>query len=54
VVNSINQSGGTVIGYNFNPIEKLIELYEKQLEEKQVIIKQQAKEIKSLLLLVKR
>jgi hypothetical protein len=34
LINSINQQGGTVISQNINPIEKIIELYKKQLIEK--------------------
>jgi transcriptional regulator with XRE-family HTH domain len=37
-VQSINQSGGIVFSYEFNPIDKIIELYEKLLAEKQVTI----------------
>lgn len=31
-VYSNNQQGGNVINYNFNPIEKIVELYERLLE----------------------
>ena len=34
LVNSINQLGGAIIAQYINPIEKIIELYEKQLIEK--------------------
>lgn len=34
IINSINQLGSTVIDQYIHPIEKIIELYEKQLIEK--------------------
>lgn len=39
LINSINQQGGYVIANNFNPLDKIIELYEKLLAEKDEIIK---------------
>lgn len=42
-VQSINQQGGNVI--NINPLDKIIELYERMLKEKDTIIASQKKEI---------
>ena len=38
LINSINQQGGSVITNNFNPLEKIIELYEKRIEDKDKMI----------------
>jgi transcriptional regulator with XRE-family HTH domain len=38
LVNSYNQSGGNVVNYQFNPIEKIIDLYEERIKDLQEII----------------
>lgn len=38
-VYSTNQQGGNVIHYEFNPIEKIVELYERLLESEQEKVK---------------
>lgn len=51
VVQNIQQHTGNlgnVIGYNINPVDKIVELYEKLLKEKDSIIKSQKKEIETL------
>ena len=47
LINSINQQGGYVIANNFNPIEKIIELYEKRLDDKDKMIELLEKQVKS-------
>lgn len=49
VIHSINQQGGNVYAeiFNLNPIEKIVELYEKMLREKDETIKLLREEIKS-------
>ncbi len=49
VIHSINQQGGNVYAeiFNLNPIEKIVELYEKMLKEKDETIKSLREEIKS-------
>ena len=46
VINSINQQGGNV--YNINPLDKIIELYEKIILEKDQVIKLKDHEIEYL------
>ena len=43
VINNINQQGGICL--NINPIDKIIELYEKQLKEKDKIITMLKKQV---------
>ena len=45
-VQSINQQGGNVI--NINPLDKIIEFYERLLKEKDTIISSYKKEIETL------
>jgi transcriptional regulator with XRE-family HTH domain len=47
LINSMNQLDGTVIAQYINPIEKIVELYEKQLIEKDKRIEQYEKQLKN-------
>jgi transcriptional regulator with XRE-family HTH domain len=48
LINSFNQTGGTVIGNQFNPLEKIIELYESRVNELLQRLEAQKSKIESL------
>ena len=49
IIQTVHQhSGNQGTGFNVNPVDKIIELYDKLLKEKDYIIKSQKKEIEVL------